>query len=338
MGRAALLAVLVFMAGAAWFAAAGARRPLIVVIESYDQSLPWARGTRAGIGAVLDPVRDVRVRRLSLDAHSLEGVPRAARTAQARRMIAASAPAAVVLMDDVAQRELGASLAVAYRGVVLAGGIAAQGSGTVPLKGVREQTPWPAVHALLAEFARQRGIAVPRVALINDQGNASDEEAAGFAAHNWQGMQAVGVWRCANRAEWAAALAALRTSADLVIVGGYADLALPDATSPLAARRAVAASTLDALGMPLLALSAYAVADGLPVALMPSPFEQGRQAAGLALAAVRGQAVPAISAAGTGQFVVLSDERALSARAMQLPELYASYARQSRALFQDQRR
>lgn len=334
MGRAGVLAVLVFLAGAAWFAAAAARRPLVLVVDSYAIGLPWARGTRAGVAEVLDPARDVRVRRISLDAGGLEGAPRAARAGQARALIAASGPAAIILMDDVAQRELGSTLAGAYRGVLIAGGIAAHGPGTVTLDGIAEQTPWPAVQDLLGEFGRQRGIAVPRVALINDTGAAGDEEAAGFTQHRWQGMQRAGVWRCADQAQWAAALAQLRTRADLVIVGGYADLALPAGLSPLAARRAVAASTLDALRMPVLALSGYAVADGLPVALLPSPREQGRQAALMALASLRGQPVPAAPSPGAGQFLVLADERALSARAMLLPELYASYARQARALFQ----
>lgn len=118
-----------------------------------------------------------------------------------------------------------------------------------------------------------------------------------------------------------------RGRADLIIFGGYDALALAPGAARHAARRAVARLTLDTLDTPLLALSAYAVADGLPVALLPSPPEQGR------LAAVRGQAMPAVPAPGAGQFAVLTDERALTARALLLPELYASYARQGRAKF-----
>jgi hypothetical protein len=332
MTRARMVIVLVFLCGAAWFALGGARRPLIAIVHSYDESVPWARGTAAGLASVFDAANDVRVQRHYLDANGLGAVERQARLERVRDLIGSAAPQAVILMDDVAQTEVGAGLLGSYRGWIILGGIGAV-AGKLPhaasgrIAGIGERTPWPAVEALALEFARQKGIANPRIALINDGGPAGDEEAAGFRAHGWTAMRIAGIWRSHDLAQWRAALPAVRAAADLVLVGDYGNMPLPENMSRQDGRRAIARMTLAALSVPLVSLSGYAVNDGFPVGVLPSPLEQGQEAARLGLAAMRG-GLPGNRYKQSEQFLLVANDPVLASRALVLPELYASFARQ----------
>ena len=91
--------------------------------------------------------------------------------------------------------------------------------------------------------------------------------------------------------------------------------------------------TLAALPLPLVALSGYAVNDGIPVGILPSPQEQGEQAARLALAAARGAALP-YRRRESREFIIHANPPLLAARQLALPELYLSFAQQVAPLFQ----
>ncbi|CAN5477663.1 hypothetical protein BH11PSE11_BH11PSE11_21410 [soil metagenome] len=332
MTRARIVIVLVFLAGALLFALAGLRRPVILVVHSFDNTIPWARGEATGLASVFDGASDVRILDHYLDANDAAPGKLESRVKSARALITAGAPQAVILMDNVAQKHVGTPLLGGYPGWIIFGGIAATADKLPPsslgkIAGISERTPWTAIEALLREFARQKGIANPRVALINDAGSAADEEAAGFRSYAWRGMQLAGVWRCKDSAEWRQALPAIRTSADLVVIGDYGSLELAPGMSRAEGRSEIARITLNELSAPQLALSGYAVNDGFPVGILPSPAEQGEEAARLALTAVRNGA-PAYRYGHSRQFLVVANEPVLAARALILPELYASYARQ----------
>lgn len=332
MVRARVVIVLVFLVGAIWFAVAGVRRPVIVVVHSYDNSIFWARGTATGLASVFDDVNDVRVRRLYLDANGVTGDQLKARVEGARDLIRSAAPQAVILMDDVAQKEVGAHLLDSYQGWIIYGGIGATANqlphaASGRIAGIGERTPWFAIEALVREFARQKGVAKPRVALINDGSSASDEEAAGFQANAWTGMQLAGIWRCKDLLEWRQALLAISTTADMVVVGDYASMPLASGMSRADFRREVARVTLAGLSVPLVSLSGYSVNDGFPVGVLPSPMEQGQEAARLGLAAIL-SGDPAYRYKQSQQFLVVANEAVLASRALVLPELYASFSRQ----------
>lgn len=346
--RAGIVVALVFACGAAAFTLQGLQRPLIIVVQSYAQHLPWTRGTAAGLHRVLDGARDVRVRWLYLDANQpgRDGYAQS-KIDNAAALVAAARPQVLVAMDDRAQAGIAAPLLGRQAGWIIFGGIhdaggALQNAAAHPanpasagarVAGISQRTPWPAVQALLAEFARQKGVLQPRVALINDTSPAGDEESASFGAQRWQGMRVAGVWRCKDQAAWRAALDALRGRADLVVVGDYRGMPPPDGSDRLRARREVARMTLAALPLPLVALSGYAVNDGIPVGILPSPQEQGEQAALLALAAARGAALP-YRQRESREFIIHANPPVLAARQLALPELYLSFAQQVAPLFQ----
>lgn len=328
----------VFLLGAAIFAIQGFQRPLIVVVQSYGDDIPWTRGTNAGLRRELDKAKDVRVRWLYLDANQRHREGRVLSTVDRARMaIKSDHPQAVIAMDDVAQTQVANPLLGHFPGWIIYGGIEAadkelRHAKTQLVAGISERTPWTAVQRLLSEFARQKGVAHPRVGLINDTSSAGDEEAAGFQTHAWHGMQVTGLWRCKDVTEWRAALHAMQDSVDLVVIGDYRTMPFAPGTDRLRGRQEIVRITLAALPAPIAALSGYAVDDGVPVGILPSPVEEGEEAARLALAAVRHGKTP-YRYQESQEFILHTNQPVLTARGLVVPELYASFARQVSALF-----
>lgn len=342
MARWSLFVSIVFVIGASIFAIRSFQRPLIIVIQSYGDQIPWTRGTTAGLQRVLAEAKDIRVRWLYLDAnHSTRTEYAQSKVDRAKSLIRSDHPQAIIAMDDKAQTEVAGPLLGHYPGWIIFGGINdATGElmhSTAPtVAGISQHTPWPAVQALLAEFARQKGISQPRVALINDTSPAGDEEAAGFKMHPWEGMQVAGLWRNKDHFEWQEALRAMRNKVDLVLVGDYRTMPLPMGMDRIQARKEIVRMTLAALPVPLASLSGYAVDDGIPVGILPSPQEQGEQAALLALAAVRSGVVSSRHQESR-EFIIHVNDLALASRALVLPELYVSFAHQVSSLFRPDR-
>lgn len=339
MARWRIFVVIVFLVGASALAIRGFQRPLIIVIQSYGDQIPWTRGTKAGLDRALSDARDVRIRWLYLDANhpTREGYAQS-KIDFAKSVIHSDRPQAIIAMDDRAQTEVASALLGHYPGWIIFAGINAANFDllhtTLPtVAGISERTPWPAVQSLLAEFARQKGVARPRVALINDTSAAADEEAAGFVAHAWDGMQVAGLWRCKDSIAWQQALHAMRGKVDLVVIGDYRSMPVPAGLDRVQARRGIVSMTMAALPAPMTALSGYAVDDGIPVGILPSPQEQGEQAGLLALAAVRSGATP-YRHRESREFIIYANDTAIATRQLVLPELYLSFSQQIRPLFQ----
>jgi hypothetical protein len=339
LGR--LLVVLVFAALGAALLWRSWQRPAILVIQSSTHEVPWVRGIDAGLHRAFDAVGGLRARWFYLD-HDDDRVDdrfQIRRLQQAHGLIDSWKPDVVVAVDAAAQTLVASRPAdpsgpfIVYSGIESAGGQLAS-STAAQVSGISERTPWPAIQTLLREIAIRRGLARPRIAIIAGPGDAAHEEITGFRTYDWGDWPVAGVWRSATLAEWEAQLEEVRRQADLVIVGDYRSLPRPFGWDRRRLRKAVVQRTLHALPQPLLALSVYAVRDGIPVSILPSPFEQGYEAAHMAVARTRGD-TPADLHLSTRHFVVYTDEQELAARGIVLPPLYASYARAARTILTD---
>lgn len=334
-----LLVVLAFAALGAALLWNSWRRPAILVIQSSTQEVPWVRGIDAGLHRALDVAPGLRTRWFYLD-HDDDRVHdryQAQRLHQAHALIDSWKPDVVIAVDAAAQALMGnrttgrAGPFVVHSGIDSAERHWGRGA-DARVSGISERTPWPAIQTLLREVAQRRNLARPRIAIVAGPGDAAHEETTGFLAHDWGDWPVAGMWRSATVDEWQANLQAVRQQADLVIVGDYRSLPKPPGWDRLRLRKTVVAHTLRALPQPLLALSVYAVLDGIPIGILPSPFEQGYEAAGLAIARVRdGDAAPPAHLV-TRHFVVYTDPQALAARGIVLPPVYASYASAARSV------
>ncbi|MDD0837963.1 hypothetical protein PSQ40_05195 [Curvibacter sp. HBC61] len=346
--RPLLLGALVLLAGCLLWQ--GSRRPAVLVVHSQSEGLPWTQGVNAGLDAVLATRKDVRLQRLYLNAHATEQLDGRVRTAHG--FIRRWQPDALVTVDDVAQSTVGVhylgqpSPWLVYSGIEDAErSLAASGAPNV--SGIGERTPWSVVERTLLHLAEPKGAGGAsglgpqaqrkrwRVALINDGGAASTEEAQGFIQHPWSLAKPVGVWRCHSPAQWAAALREIAHRADLVVVGDYRAMPPPADAPALTWSRDLVTQALAELSQPMVALSYYAVRDGVPVGVLPSPMEQGAVAARHALQAfsVRAGAIePSPRHAQTTEFALVINPESLAQRRLTVGGVEAHYARLSSRL------
>ena len=321
----------------------GARRPAVLVVHSQSEGVPWTQGIDAGFDAVFGVRKEVRLQRIYLNAHDTQRV--ADQVNRAHGFIARWRPDALITVDDFAQLAVGTryvdqvSPQVVYSGIEDAGrSLATRAASNV--SGIVERTPWAVVERTLLRLARppdgsarQANSGRPlRVAMINDGGAASDEEARGFALHPWAHAVPVGVWRCQTLAEWRTALHEIAHRADLVVVGDYRAIPVPEGTNAPIWTKQLATQALDALPQPMVALSYYAVRDGIPMGVLPSPMEQGAVAARYALRALSGSSagsplLPQYSV--TSEFALVVNPESMAQRRLAIGAVDAYYARLS---------
>lgn len=324
----------------------GVMRPSVLVLHSQNERIPWTRGIDAGIDSVLDPKSGIRLQRVYLPGHDEKRA--ATQMAETRSFIARWRPDVILAVDDVAQVQVGAAYLARGTPQIVYSGIedrerTLSSSAKPHVRGIAERTPWAIVEGALLQLAERSSVPAPagspprkwRIALISDTGPAAEEEATGFASHLWQAAQPVGVWRCATMEQWQEALEEIAHKADVVVIGDYRNLARPEEVSRTSWRKIVAGAALERLRQPMTALSAYAVADGIPMGILPSPIEQGEVAAQMALQVARegtGRATLRERHALTKDFALILNPQQMQRRQLSLGAMDAYYARISARL------
>lgn len=336
--RLATAGLLALAAALVW---SGARRPSILVVHSQSERIPWTRGIDAGIDRAMRQAGAVRLQRIYLQDHG-SGRAIAQQVAETHRSIARWPPDALMVVDDLAQSRIGAAYLDAAQPFVIYSGIEDHArtlahSQRPGIQGIAERTPWPMVESTLLRLAPPGAPRKLRIALVSDTGPAAEEEARGFLAHAWQGAQPAGVWRCATLAQWLRALEEIARQADLVVIGDYRYLPAPAGRSALSWRLQLTQAALERLPQPMTALSAYAVMDGIPMGILPSPVEQGETATQLALLAATAPAAFTATPRHllTRNFALLLNPAQMQRRGLRMDALDTYYARVSRRFIEE---
>ena len=333
----------------------GARRPAILIVHSQNERIPWTQGIDAGIDRIIQPASAVRLQRIYLQGQDSAQI--AEQVQQTSSFIERWRPDVLMVIDDLAQARIGATYASKGTPAIVYSGIedherTLAKSPMPQVQGIAERTPWPIVENSLLRLARLNASSPasashrPRIALISDTGPAAEEEALGFAQHVWHSAQPIGMWRCASLEQWLLALDEIAKRADIVVIGDYRYLQVPESYSALAWRRRLAQAALQHLSQPMTALSAYAVADGIPMGILPSPVEQGEVAAQMALQVVHrdtpqtqaGIATSHPQHAQTQNFALLLNNEQMTQRELTVDALDAYYARVSSRLIGNKQR
>lgn len=332
------LGVVAMVAALAW---TGMRRPGILVLHSQNERIPWTRGIDAGIDRVLDPQSGIRLQRIYLQGDN--AAQAVTQMAEIHGFIARWRPDVILAVDDRAQAQVGAAYLAQGAPQIVYSGIedrerTLSRSAMPHVRGIAERTPWPIVERTLLQLAAPSSVQTPasdppkprRIALISDTGSAAEEEARGFTSHVWQAAQPVGAWRCATLEQWQQALDEIAAQADVVVIGDYRNLAGPEGVSRSVWRQLLASTVLERLRLPMTALSAYAVSDGIPMGILPSPIEQGEVAAQMALHVSRKGAAPAALPEQhrlTQDFALILNPQQMQRRQLALGAMDTYYAR-----------
>lgn len=327
----------------------GARRPAILIVHSQNERIPWTQGIDGGIDRIIQPASAVRLQRFYLQGQDSAQITE--QVQRANSFIERWKPDVLMVIDDLAQARIGVPFASKGRPAVVYSGIedherSLANSPMPQVQGIAERTPWLIVENSLLRLARLSAskpaplLRQPRIALISDTGPAAEEEASGFNRHVWHSAQPIGVWRCATLEQWLQALNEIAKRADIVVIGDYRYLQVPEGYNALAWRKRLAQAALQHLKQPMTALSAYAVADGIPMGILPSPVEQGEVAAQIALQLVHHDAQPIQTGlvsrhpqhARTQNFALLLNHEQMAQRELTVDALDSYYARVSSRL------
>ena len=320
----------------------------VLVLHSYDASYSWTRDVSVGLQRVLDTYPEWLVRWHYMD---LKRRPwpeaREASAAQARRVVEDFKPDVVIAIDDDAQALVGKyfvnhpRIKWVFAGVN--GGVEDYGYvGAKNVTGVFERKQLAAVRdAVLAGHPAARGARGRhdlRIMHLGDQSHSVSLDDEGIRTFDWRPLRYTGSKLLKTYAQWQAAVLAAGESSDVLFISNYRRLVRQDCKVDkvencvddfrLVSPREVVAWTEINSPVPLIGGNGFYVEDGGMFALGPSGFEQGTEAARLAIQLIAQEAeAGTLMQISTREFVVFMRPSQMAIHDFRLPYLYEAFAR-----------
>ena len=314
-----------------------ANKPRIVVLQSFDQDVPWVRHVDDGLRDVLRQNR----RPVAVAWHymglnrKLRPEQREAAAIEARRFIAQQDPDIVIAVDDESSAYVARHLAGRDRPRLVFVSISQPPehygyAGAHNVTGIAEKLPLVAVRDAMLTIRPGRSLRIAALAVDNQTGQA---ELAQVQSFDWSPHQLTSATKVSSFAQWQAFVRNASGQADVLLV--LSDEGLAHSSSDA---RPVAGSTVtqwteaNSLLLPLGIEDSY-VEEGGSLKVSPSPVDYGQQAMRLALTWVDAGAAPPPAVVTSSHFNVGMRASALAARGVRLPAIYVEAARLGNSLF-----
>jgi hypothetical protein len=310
-------------------------KPSILVLHSYDPGYAWVRDINAGLGRRFERKYLYTVRWYYMDTkrHPSAGFGDSAGIA-ARNMIAATRPDVVIAIDDDAQQYVARHFVGDPRITIVFAGVNRAATdygyaGAANVTGILERIPLEAMREALLSAA---GLAAPgrppRVAYLGDRSETVDGDVAQVLRHDWGPVQLGRVQQVDTWPAWQAAVGALSAGHDVLLVSGYRGLRRSSTDPRLVPAPEVVAWTEQHSRVPVISFNGFFTEDGGMLAIGTSPYEQGEQAATLALQVALGRQPAATLPVQTSrQFTVSMRGKRMRSRGFVLPRVYEAAAR-----------
>lgn len=332
----------------------------VLILHSYDPSYSWTRDVSSGIRRVLDTYPEWLVRWHYMDLKRRPW-PEARETAgaQARRVIEEFKPDVVIAVDDDAQALVGKYFVddphVNWVFAGVNGGVKDYGYvGAKNVTGVFERKQLDAVRdAMLASRAladpasanaagNDAATAAPaplRIMHLGDRSHSVKLDDALIRSFDWQPLQYAGSTLVKTYSQWQAAVLSAAERTDALFVSNYRRLVRYDCKidvdvkdcvddPSLVSPREVVAWTEINSPVPIIGGNGFYVEDGGMFAIGPSGFEQGTDAARLAVRILAEGARPdSLTQLSTQEFVVFMRPTQMAIHNFRLPYLYEAFAR-----------
>ena len=325
-----------FMAGAllllGWY---NVGKPSILVLHSYDPGYAWVRDINVGLQRRFDRKYLYTVRWYYMDTkrHPSPAFKDSAGTA-ARNMVAATRPDVVIAIDDDAQQYVARHFVGDPRITIVFAGVNRQAAdygyaGAANVTGILERIPLAAMReALLSAPSLAAPGRAPRVAYLGDRSETVDGDVAQVLRHDWAPVQLGRVQQVDTWPGWQAAVRALSAGHDVLLVSGYRGLRRSSTDPRLVPAPEVVAWTEEHARVPVISFNGFFTEDGGMLAIGTSPYEQGEQAATLALQVALGRRPAAgLPVQTSRQFTVSMRGARMQARGFVLPRVYEAAAR-----------
>jgi len=310
----------------------------VLIIHSYNTDYSWVEALNDGFARGFAEAKNVIIRYQYMDLKNHTDTDFLRRSVTlADRVIAEWSPDLLILVDDDAQRHIGAPYLAdpdfPHRTVVYAGvnGDPHGYYGDDPrATGILEQKPLTAIR----DTARQiidarypaRDPARPRrVVFIGDRSSSIAAELPFYRTIDWAPLVWLDPILVDSFDEWKAAVARAGTEADLILVTNYQQVRAGPGGPFLRPAAQVMRWTVDHAAVPVLGMGWTNSRDGAMLTVSVSPYEQGETAARLALDALK--TPPQGRIVIPRQFLIHACARSLAGSGFDLPILYEAFAR-----------
>lgn len=311
-----------------------ARKPYVVVLQSYDTGYAWTRDVDTGIDRVLKG-RPYTVKRFYMDTKRQTAKAFKMRAGlNARRMIDRWHPDVIIAVDDDAQDFVGRHYAgnpkvkLVFAGVN--GEVTEYGYDGAPnVTGIFERKQLVAVkEAILEAAALARRAGPVRVMHIGDRSESVGKDEAFIETTDWAPLVREKSVLAATFAEWQEAVRWARGRVDFIITTNYRALRAAQGNARFLPPREVVRWTMENSPVPVIGTNTFFVEDGGMLAIGTSPYEQGSVAAAMAVQILEKGILPReIPRQYTRQFVVFMNEALMKKADFALPEVYEAFAR-----------
>ncbi len=311
------------------------QRPRILILHSYDPSYAWSRDVSEGLRRVLSDNFRYQLRWHYMDTkrHPTEAFRQSAGSA-AQHVIRGMQPDVVIAIDDDAQDYVvrhfigDPHIQFVFTGVNHPPA-AYRFEQARNITGILEQVPLAAIREALLSVRSGAGAQQPRrLAYLGDKSNGVAAVVQQVNAFDWQPLQLHTALQVRTWPEWQATVLGLQGKTDMLMLTGYRQLhrSATD-TRPVPAQEVVAWTEANA-PVPVFSGKSFYTEDGGMLAIGTSPYEQGEEAARLALKlALEHRSAAEFPIATASQFVVAMNAGLMRKRQMALPAIYESAAR-----------
>ncbi len=307
-----------------------ATKPRILILHSYTPDFSWVAEINTGLQRVLKgKPYFLRYHYMDTKRHPEEGFKLKAGLA-ARRMIDRWKPHVIIAVDDNAQQYVARHYGNRPEiGIVFCGVNAEPGAygydKASNITGILERIPIGSVReGLQAAFYPER----KRIFHIADASETSEYISEELGTYNWEPFPFGKSVLCRTFEDWKDAVRDATASSDILLITHYHTLSRSSHDPSIVPPREVIRWTMENTPLPIVGCWAFFVEDGGVLAFALSSFEQGEEAAKMAISIVEKRKQPHEIPAGVSkQLLICARESELIRHHIKLPAIYEAFAR-----------
>ncbi|MEO5360538.1 MAG: hypothetical protein H7843_08820 [Nitrospirota bacterium] len=313
-------------------------KPIILVIHSYDPDYAWCRDITVGLQRVLKkhPNYSIKWHYMDVKNHTSPAFKRKA-AIQAREAVQRWQPDVLILVDDDASELVGRYYVNHPKINIVFAGLNGEYSpygykGATNVTGILEHKQYKAMKETIdtIEKSRQVTTGTVKIMYIADNSTSLAIDKKYIDAFDWSPFEFLGSYVARDFTQWKKFITEGSARADYILVANYRTLKRSTGTGQdeLVRPNEVVEWTNSNSKVPVLGLNLFNVEDGCMLSVGVSPFEQGETAASMAVDIIDKHTSPRdIPIRLNEQFIVAMRKGMLTARGIELPEVYEVFAR-----------
>ena len=305
------------------------KKPRVLVLHSYATDYSWVNDINKGILRRLDKYSyNMRWHYMDTKRHPSEHFKQRA-GASALAMIDEWDPHIIIAVDDNAQKWVTRHLIDHPKIKIVFTGV----NGTLEdygfqdaknVTGVLERLPFEAFRTAFIDFLGDKG---KKIVHISDNSTTSTMVKKELDKINWQPLDLVKSIKIDTFEEWKKEVNDVNDNADFLLITHYHTLKYSAEDQRMVPPIDVVKWTEENTNIPIVGSWGFFVEDGGSMAIAVSPFEQGEEAAQMAINLLAGEEIHNIPIKTGKLFMLYIREEGMKRRNISVPLLFESFAR-----------